>query len=92
MLRTFGAPGIIENTGPALGIAFSDQLIHGWDLAVSTQQDATMPEGLREAAYAMIFGRFTDDERRGVFKPEVEVPSDSSAQEKLLAHTGRHPS
>ena len=92
MLRTFGAPGIIENTGPALGIAFSDQLIHGWDLAVSTQQDATMPEGLPEAAYAMIFGRFTDDERRGVFKPEVEVPSDSSAQEKLLAYTGRHPS
>ena len=33
-LRTFGEPGVIETTGPALGIAFSDQLLHGWDLAV----------------------------------------------------------
>jgi hypothetical protein len=32
-LRTFAEPGVIERTGPALGIAFSDQLLHGWDLA-----------------------------------------------------------
>src|SRR5262245_44673787 len=50
-LRTFGEPGVIEKTGPSLGIAFSDQLIHGWDLAKATGQDATMPEGLPEAAY-----------------------------------------
>jgi uncharacterized protein (TIGR03086 family) len=91
-LRTFGAPGVIERTGPALGIAFSDLLLHGWDLAVSTRQDATMPEGLPEAAYAMIHGRFTDDEREGVIKPEVAISSHSSTQAKLLAYTGRNPS
>jgi uncharacterized protein (TIGR03086 family) len=91
-LRTFGAPGVIDKTGPALGIAFSDQLLHGWDLAVSTRQDAAMPEGLPEAAYAMIHGRFTDEQRKGVFKPEIEVPPGSSSQEKLLAYTGRDPS
>ncbi len=32
-LRAFGKPGVIEQTGPSLGIAFSDQLLHGWDLA-----------------------------------------------------------
>ena len=54
-----------------LGIAFADQLLHGWDLAVATGQDATMPEGLPAMAYGMIHGRFTDEQRTGVFKPEV---------------------
>jgi uncharacterized protein (TIGR03086 family) len=92
VLRTFGEPGVIERTGPALGIAFSDQLLHGWDLAMSTGQDASMPGGLPEAAYEMIHGRFTEEQRKGVFKPEIVVPSDASAQEKLLAYTGRDPS
>ncbi len=50
-----------------------------------------MPQGLPEAAYALIQGRFNDSERKGVFKPEVHVGKDASAQEKLLAYTGRHP-
>ena len=91
-LRTFGAPGVIERTGPALGIAFSDQLLHGWDLAVSTGQDPTMPESLPEFAYTMIHGRFTEDQRKGVFKPEIAISPDSSPQAKLLAYTGRNPS
>jgi len=92
MLSTYGAPGVIEKTGPSLGIAFSDQLLHGWDLAQATKQDATMPKGLPEAAYEMIHGRFTDDQRKGVFKPEIDVPADAPAQDKLLAYTGRTPS
>src|SRR5947209_5902184 len=47
---TFGEPGVIDRTGPALGIAFADQLLHGWDLAASTGQDTTMPDGLADAA------------------------------------------
>ena len=43
-LRTFGEPGVIEETGIALVAPFGDQLLHGWDLAVSTGQDPTMPE------------------------------------------------
>ena len=92
MLSTYGAPGVIEKTGPSLGIAFSDQLLHGWDLATATDQDTTMPDGLPEAAFEMIHGRFTDDQRKGVFKPEVDVPANASAQDKLLAYTGRKPS
>jgi uncharacterized protein (TIGR03086 family) len=87
----FSQPGVIERTGPALGIAFADQLLHGWDLAKATGQDATMPAGLAEAAYAMVHGRFTDDQRKGVFKPEVQVGADASAQDRLLAYTGRDP-
>ena len=73
---------VIERTGPALGIAFSDQLLHGWDLAIATGQDATMPDGLAQAAYDMIHGRFTDEQRRGVFKPEIAVARDASAQDR----------
>jgi uncharacterized protein (TIGR03086 family) len=92
VLRTFRAEGVIEKTGPSLGIAFSDMLLHGWDVARSTAQDATMPAGLPSAAYEMIHGRFTDEQRKGVFKPEIKVPADASPQEKLLAYTGRPPS
>jgi uncharacterized protein (TIGR03086 family) len=92
MLSTYGNPGVIEKTGPSLGIAFADQLIHGWDLAKATGQDATMPDGLAAAAYELIHGRFSDEQRKGMFKPEVKVPDDASPQDKLLAYTGRKPS
>jgi uncharacterized protein (TIGR03086 family) len=88
-LRTFGEEGVIEKTGPSLGIAFADQLLHGWDVAEATGQDSTMPEGLAEAAYDTIHGAFTEEQRQGVFKPEIQVGPDASAQEKLLAYTGR---
>jgi uncharacterized protein (TIGR03086 family) len=92
VMNTFGAPGVIDRTGPSLGIAFSDQLLHGWDLARATGQDETMPDGLAAAAYQMIHGRFTDEQRKGIFKPEVPVARDASAQDKFLAYSGRDPS
>ncbi len=91
LLRAFSEPGAVDKSGPALGIALADQLLHGWDLAKATQQAATMPDGLAEAAYGMIHGRFTDEQRKGVFKPAVDVPDGASAQDKFLAYTGRDP-
>src|SRR3954466_5435494 len=69
-LEVFGDEAVRERTGPALAIAFSDQMLHGWDLARATGQDATMPEDLAKAAYEAIHGRFTEEQRQGVFKPE----------------------
>ena len=92
VMEAFRQPGVIEKTGPTLGIAFADQLLHGWDLARATGQDAAMPAGLAEAAYATIHGRFDDEQRKGVFKPEIEIGADASAQDRLLAYTGRDPS
>ena len=85
----YAQDGVIEKTGPALGIAFSDQLIHGWDLARATGQDPTMPDGLPQAAYEHIHGRFTDEQRQGVFGPEIPVGDDATPQQRLLAYTGR---
>jgi uncharacterized protein (TIGR03086 family) len=90
-IDAFGAPGVIEKTGPAIGIAFADQLLHGWDLAKATGQSTAMPEGLAEAAYETVHGAFTDEQRKGVFKPELTVGAGASAQDKLLAYTGRQP-
>jgi uncharacterized protein (TIGR03086 family) len=92
VLAAYGEPGVIEKTGPALGIAFSDQLLHGWDLARATNQDATMPDGLAQAAYEIIHGAFTEEQRKGVFKPEVPVDDDATPQQRLLAYAGRDPS
>jgi uncharacterized protein (TIGR03086 family) len=92
LVSAYEVPGVIEKTGPSLGIAFSDQLLHGWDLAKATAQDATMPEGLPEQAFSIIHGKFTEEQRRGIFKPEVTVAANASAQDRLLAYAGRDPS
>ena len=92
VLHAFGRDGALARTGPSLGIAFADQLLHGWDLARATGQDETMPEGLAEAAYETIHGQFTDEQRQGVFKPEVEIGDNADAQDRLLAYAGRNPS
>ena len=40
MLAVYADPGVQDTTGPALGVAFADQLLHGWDLARATGQVA----------------------------------------------------
>ena len=91
LVDAYGRAGVIEKMGPSLGIAFSDQLLHGWDLARATQQDATMPDGLAQAAYDSIHGMFTDEQRTGVFAAEIPVGEDATPQQRLLAYTGRDP-
>lgn len=88
-LAAFREPGAIDRTGPSLGIAFADQLIHGWDLATGTGQDATMPPELAAAAFSMVDGQLTAERRGNAFKPEVSVEADASPQERLLAYVGR---
>ena len=51
-----------------------------------------MPEGLPEAAYELTHGRWPEAQRTGVLKPEISIAPDSSAQDKLLAYSGRDPS
>ena len=77
-----------------LGIAFCDNLTHGWDLAKATGQDTTIPSDLAAAAWEMINGNISDDARGpgGMFKPVVPVPENASIQDKLVAYLGRDPS
>ena len=91
-MSTFGEEGVIEKTGPSLGIAFSDQLLHGWDLAKATGQDADdARRAPRTAAYKMIHGRFTEQQRRGIFKPEVAACSECLGPGTSCSHTRSRP-
>ena len=90
-LAAYRAPGVLDKTGPSLGFAFVDQLVHGWDLADATGQDTTIPAELAEPALSMIDGRLTDEQRGDAFKPAVPVADDASPQDRLLAYVGREP-
>jgi uncharacterized protein (TIGR03086 family) len=90
-LDAYRPAGVVEKTMPMLAIGFVDQLVHGWDLAVATGQDATIPADLAEAAFGLIDGRMSDDQRGAFFKAAVPVPEDASPQDKLLAYGGRAP-
>ncbi|MDQ1705777.1 MAG: hypothetical protein QOF18_2143 [Frankiaceae bacterium] len=91
VIAVFSQDGVIDKTMPALGIAFADCLLHGWDVAKATGTDATMPAGLAQAAYTTIHGRFTAEQRKGIFAPEIPVSDDATPQQRLLAYTGRTP-
>ena len=88
-LAAYRDPEVLEKHGPTLGIGFVDQLVHGWDLARATGQDATIPADLAAAAFGMINGRMPPDQRGAMFKPEVPMADDAPAQAKLLGYAGR---
>jgi uncharacterized protein (TIGR03086 family) len=102
-LDAYAQPGVLQTTMkgftgeiPAmqvLGIAFCDQLVHGWDLARATGQDTTMPDGLADVAWMTLDGRIPDEDRGPGqnFGPIVAVPADATAQAKLLGYCGRTP-
>lgn len=90
-LAAYGEPGVVEKMGMQLGLMFVEQLVHGWDLAKATDQDAKMPEDLAETAFQMMDGRMTDEQRGSFFDPAVKVADDASAQDKLLGYVGRTP-
>ena len=70
----------------------ADNFIHCWDLARSTGQDFDPPVDLVEATTAFFGAFITDDSRAGgMFGPEVEVPDDASALDRLLGLSGRTP-
>jgi uncharacterized protein (TIGR03086 family) len=102
-IDAYAQPGVIEGMVkgfdgemPAfvvLGIAFCDQLIHGWDLARATGQDATMPADLAALGRQLLEGRIAEDSRGPgkMFGPEVTVADAARDQDRLLAYCGRTP-
>jgi uncharacterized protein (TIGR03086 family) len=71
------------------GHRFLDVLVHGWDLAESTGQDANLPEDLVEACWEVLEPQLEGLLGSGMFGERVEVPAGSDRQTELLAALGR---
>jgi uncharacterized protein (TIGR03086 family) len=95
----FQGPGAMEapvavSYGPVPGSVycghrFVDVLIHGWDVAVSTGQDATLPSDLVEACWAVVEPELDELTGSGMFGTRVDVGPDADRQTGLLAVLGR---
>lgn len=102
LLDAWRAPGALDTTivlpiGEVPGVVAAsincvDVLVHGWDLARATGQDAGLPSHLAEPALEFS-RRLVGDELRsaGAFGPEVPVAADAPAGDRLVAFLGRTP-
>jgi uncharacterized protein (TIGR03086 family) len=68
--------------------SFVDALAHGWDLAIATNQDPTIPEHLAQACYDRWLPKI-ENSRGRAFGAEVVVAENASIQSKLLGILGR---
>jgi uncharacterized protein (TIGR03086 family) len=96
---TFEAPGALDapcavSYGPVPGAVYAghrfvDVLIHGWDLATATDQDATLDPELVDAAYNLLQDQAGMVRRSGMFGEDILVPAGVGPQTQLLAFIGR---
>ena len=71
---------------------FMDNLVHTWDLATATGQDRGLDDELVRACVAMFLPDMPERGRAaGIVGPAVAVPSDATAQDRLLGAMGRRP-
>jgi uncharacterized protein (TIGR03086 family) len=95
----FRAPGAMDaacavSYGPVPGSVycghrFLDVLVHGWDVAKSTDQDTTLDRELVAACWAVLEPQLEMLQASGAFGTEVVVADDADPQTKLLAALGR---
>ncbi|MCU1596173.1 MAG: hypothetical protein JWO12_3565 [Frankiales bacterium] len=69
----------------------ADTLLHTWDLARATSQDDTLDLTAVAKAHSFLTPYGEAMRAPGGFGPEVTVPAEASAQERLVAFAGRNP-
>ena len=94
-------PAAWEGTGPAAGtelanevwgrIAFTEVVVHGWDLARATGQPFTLPDATLEACWAHVSVFVPDAPIPELWSPPVPVPADAPLIDRIVAMTGRDP-
>ncbi len=76
----------------AVSIHYVDIVVHGWDLARATDQDAGIDPELAATAFIIAGQLITPELRRsGAFGPEVPVSVAEPVHHRLVAFTGRRP-
>jgi uncharacterized protein (TIGR03086 family) len=90
--RCMSPAGFEWSMGEAVAGTAMDQLVHTWDLAVAIGADRKLDPELVEACVAMFLPQMPEIGRgAGLVGPEVAVPADASAQDRLLGAMGRQP-
>lgn len=99
--KAFSAPGALERTvhlsfGDFSGDDYcwqliSDLVVHSWDLARGVGSDDTMDAGTAERVHDFIAPILKQMAGSPYFAKPIDVSPDASAQERLLAATGRRP-
>ena len=72
-------------------IPIADMVIHKWDLAKATGQDTAIDSGLAEVCLGALQGALSQGRDPSFFGAEVTVPAGASAQDRLIALSGRQP-
>jgi uncharacterized protein (TIGR03086 family) len=98
---SFREPGAMERMvavsyGPVpgevyCGHRFIDVLIHGWDIAMSTGQDTSLPPDLVDACREVVEPQKEMLQGSGMFGTDSSAAAPSDAQSQLLAMLGRTP-
>ena len=100
LLIAVQSPGALQRTidspfGPMPGATFArlvafDGLIHGWDLATSTQQDWTPPEDVVTEVDGFARQALVPEMRDGdTFAAQTQAPAGASRLLQLVAFSGR---
>lgn len=93
-------PGALDQTLESVGgmsgaqfmmTLFMDTFVHSWDLAKATGQDTNLDAGLASIIYEAYEPKMDGFRASGRFGPAVEVATDASIQDKLIAMMGRQP-
>src|SRR5579859_1433221 len=95
----FAAPGALDapcavSYGPVPGSVYAghrflDVLIHGWDLAVASGQDAALDPDLVDACWAVVAPQADLLRGSGMFGQEVDTQEGADEATRLLALLGR---
>jgi uncharacterized protein (TIGR03086 family) len=84
--------GFEWSVAEAVAGTFMDVLIHGWDLATATGQDAQLEPDLVQACWDMFVPEMPARGREaGLIGAEVPVPADAPLSDRLLGAMGRRP-
>src|SRR3712207_779148 len=96
--RARGLDGEVDvGAGPmpamaAISVNLVDTSTHAWDVAVSTGQDASLPDGLAATVLEVAEGFVGLELRQAVgIGPPVPVGADASGTDRLVAFMGRQP-
>jgi uncharacterized protein (TIGR03086 family) len=87
--------GGVDLPGEIAGLVALDELVlHGWDVAMASGQPYDVDAASLEATWgfvAQFSGPGHDDDRRGLFGPEIDMPADAPRFDRLLGMSGRDP-